>query len=57
MDQSYKLTEALYLGLKQAWWIPIAIIIIPLTFAYLFKKFERWLERKFNKKKYKRRKQ
>ena len=50
------ITKALYLGLKQNWWVPIAVIVIPLIFAYLFKKFERWLEKKFNKKrKYKKR--
>jgi len=56
MNQPHNLTEALYFALKQNWWVPIAVIVIPLTFAYLFKKFEVWLEKKFNKnKKYKKR--
>ena len=50
MNQIHNLSEALNFALKQDWWIFVLVIVIPIVYAYLMKKFEQWLKKKFKKK-------
>ena len=45
MNQPHNLTQSLYFALKQNWWVIILVIIIPIGYACLMKKFEKWAEK------------
>ena len=56
MNNPKNLTEAVSDAISQNWWVIVLVIVIPIGYAILMRKFEKWAERKiknFKKKKVK----
>jgi len=46
MNEPKNLTEAIIYAIEKDWWVIFLIVVIPITFAILIKKFEKWAEKK-----------
>ena len=46
MNTPNNLTDAVLYATIQNWWIIILVIIIPIGYSILMKKFEKWLKTK-----------
>ncbi len=58
MNDPKNLTEAVSNAISQNWWVIVLVIVIPIGYAVLMKKFEKWAEgkiRSFKRKKVKKR--
>ena len=46
MNDPKNLTEAIFYAIAQNWWVIILVVVIPLGYAVLMRKFEKWTEKK-----------
>jgi len=44
--QPQNLSDAIFYAIAQDWWVIILVVVIPLGYAVLMRKFEKWAERK-----------
>jgi hypothetical protein len=48
--QLNSLSKAIDFAIKQDWWIIVLVVVVPITFAVLLKKFEKWVKKKIKRK-------
>ena len=46
MTEPKNLTEAVLYAIEKDWWVIVLVVVIPITFAILMKKFEKLAEKK-----------
>jgi hypothetical protein len=46
MNEPKNLTKTILYAIEKEWWVIVFVVVIPITFAILMKKFEKWAEKK-----------
>lgn len=44
--QLNSLSKAIDFAIAKDWWVIILVVIVPITFVIVLRKFEKWVERK-----------
>jgi len=47
--QPHNLSEAVVYAIEQNWWVIILVVVIPIGYTILMRKFEKWAYKKIKK--------